>query len=127
MKNMKETDLVDLKVRAAELEQTLHLQLAQLRKDSGVWLKVGGAVLAAGVIATVLIKKRKGKKDRLSYAADEVTYTPIQSKNKKRHKKSKSSSFFAPIRKRLLLALFSFGQAQVMAQLKKRKSLFDEA
>ncbi len=61
---------VDLKKRAQELEQTLQLQLSQLKKDSETWLKVGAAVVAVGLLVSALAKRSQNKKSPTQPAAD---------------------------------------------------------
>lgn len=112
---------VDLKKRAEELEQALQLQLAQLKKDSETWLKVGGAVLAVAVLTSMLAKRRKKKRNIGRRVADAVQ-EPVQQISKK----TKNSSFFPPMKKRLLMALLSLGQAKLMAELKKRQEKWNE-
>lgn len=115
---------IDIKKRADELEQTLKLQLAQLKKDSQVWFKVGGAALAIGLIVTVVAKSGKSKRNRKNRKLKDVFPEPVQ---KFKGRKAKTASFFAPVRKRIFLALFSLGQAKLMKELKKRNGVFDEA
>lgn len=114
---------VDLKQRAAELEQTLQLQLTQLRKDSEIWLKTGGAALAIGLVAAAVMKRKKKKKSRASLSFDKVTE---QANRKIRKAKATSPSLLSPLKKRIFLALFSLGQAKLMEELKKRKETWNE-
>lgn len=116
---------IDIKKKAEELERTLQLQLAQLKKDSQLWVKVGGAALAIGLIATVVVKGGK-MKNKKSAKLKDATYEPIHKIKKNKKRKAKTSSFFTPIRNRLFLALFSLGQARLMEELKKRKENFNE-
>ena len=113
---------VDLKKRAEELEQALQLQLAQLKRDSETWLKVGGAVLAVVVLTSTLAKSRRKKKRKMSHRVADVVQEPVHQITKK----TKNSSFFPPIKKRLFMALLSLGQAKLMAELKKRQEKWNE-
>ncbi|HLW20466.1 MAG TPA: hypothetical protein VKX33_09085 [Cyclobacteriaceae bacterium] len=108
---------VDLKKRAEELEKTLQLQLAQLKENSQTWLKVAAAIVAVGLIATAVAKRGRKKRSKRGYIND-----AIQEPVHQIQKRSKAASFFPPLKKRLLLALFSLGQAKLMAELKKRKA-----
>lgn len=112
---------VELKKRAEELEQTLQLQLAQLKKDSRLWLKVGGAALVVGLITYKLIRKPARETSRKSNERAEAGIWKSRGKGKR-----KSSAFFPPIKKRLLLLLYSLGQSKVMAELNKRTNRADE-
>ena len=108
---------VDLKKRAQELEQTLQLQLSQLKKDSETWLKVGAAVVALGLVVSALAKRsRKKKGKRIQHLAD-----TIQEPAHRIKKKARTSSFFPPLKKRLFMALLSLGQAKLMEELKRRQ------
>lgn len=115
---------VDLKKRAEELEQTLQLQIAQLKKDSGLWLKVGAAVLAVGLVAFKLVKKPHKRKSRKHLALGEMSEANPWKTGRKR--KRKASSFFPPLNNRLLLLLFSLAQSKVMEELSKRRNRANE-
>ena|SRR5690606_21719618 len=108
---------VDLKKRAEELEQTLQLQLAQLKKDSQTWLKVAGAVVALAMVVAALSKRSKKKKYTRSQHLTETIQEPVH----RIKRKAKTSSFFPPIKKRLFMALLSLGQAKLMDELKRRQ------
>lgn len=108
---------VDLKKRAEELEQTLQLQIAQLKKDSQTWLKIGGAVVAVALVVSALAKGRKKKKYKRSQHLTEAIQEPVH----RIQKKAKTSSFFPPVKKRLFMALLSLGQAKLMEELKRRQ------
>jgi hypothetical protein len=108
---------VDLKKRAEELEQTLQLQLAQLKKDSETWLKVGGAAVALALLVSAVAKNSKRKKDERSQRLAEVLHEPVH----RIQKKAKASSFFPPFKKRLFMALLSLGQTKLMEELKRRQ------
>lgn len=109
---------VDLKKRAAELEQTLQLQLAQFKKNSQTWVKVAAAILAVGLIASAVTKSGRKKKNRKTQYIKDAIQEPVH----QIQKRSKTSSFFPPLKKRLALALFSLGQAKLMEELKKRRT-----
>lgn len=113
---------VDLKRRAEELEQTLQLQLAQLKKDSETWLKVGGAALAVAVLTITITNRRRNKKRKMSRHLKQAVQEPVH----QIAKKTMNSSFFPPIKKRLFMALLSLGQAKLMAELKKRQQKWNE-
>src|SRR5690554_211922 len=109
---------VDLKKRAEELEKTLQLQLAHLKENSQTWLKVAAAIVVVGLIATAVTKRGRKKKIRKRAYLKDAIQEPVH----QIQKRSRSSSFFPPLKKRLALALFSLGQAKLMEQLKKRKA-----
>ena len=113
---------VELKKKAEQLEQTLHLQLNQLKKDSEIWVKIGGALLIAGLIAYKVTKKRHKNKRNLKLEAkgEEVNWETTKRKVRK------SRSFFPPFKKRLLLSLLSYGQAKLAEEFKRRKSVANE-
>jgi hypothetical protein len=113
---------VDLKKRASELEQTLQLQLAQLKKDSQTWLKIGGAIVAVALVTSALVKSRRKKKHKATFRLQEAIQEPAD----QIRKKARRSSLFPPIKKRLFMALLSLGQAKLMDELKKRQGKWDE-
>src|SRR5690554_7558892 len=108
---------VDLKKRAEELEQTLQLQLAQLKKDSETWLKVAGAIMALALVVSAFTKSAKKKKYKRSQQLTDAIQEPAH----RIQRKAKTSSFFPPIKKRLFMALLSLGQAKLMDELKRRQ------
>lgn len=109
---------VDLKRRAAELEQSLQLQLQTIKKDSQVWLVGGGAALLAGIIAFSVTKKKRKKKKRLKSDAKHAAAT-FEARTTSRP--SRKASFFSSLKKRLFLTLLSYGQAKFIEELNKRK------
>lgn len=111
-----------MKKRAEELEQTLQLQLAQLKKDSQTWMAVGGAVLAVALIVTAVAKSSRKKKNKKKYHLQETVQEPVR----KVRKRAQSSSLFSPLKKRLFMALFSLGQAKLMEELKRRREKVNE-
>src|SRR5690606_13162920 len=115
---------IDLKKRAEELEQSLQLQLAQLKKDSETWLKVGGAIVAVALVVSAVAKKSNKKKKGFKnlHLAD-----PIEEPVRQIQKKAQKASFFSPFKKRLFMALLSLGQAKLMEELKKRQHKFNES
>ncbi len=119
---MNEDELIK---RAQELEQTLQLQIAQLKKDSGVWLKVGGAVLLVGLVAYKIRGKSRRKKKEGKLRAYEMEEADRWRGKRKRSRKT--SSFFPPFNNRLLMLLFSLGQSKVMAELSKSRSRTNES
>ena len=101
--------------RAAELEGTLELQVAQFKKDSKVWIQMGGTALIAGLIAYNVVKRKKGRKRKKDKTA----------KITERRTSRKKASFFPSFKKRLALALLTYGQARLFEFLKK-PTLYDD-
>lgn len=114
---------IDLKKRAEELEQSLQLQLAQLKKDSETWLKVGGAIVGVALVVSAVAKKSNKKKGLKNLHLAE----PIEEPVRQIQKKAQKASFFSPFKKRLFMALLSLGQAKLMEELKKRQHKFNES
>lgn len=115
---MNENDLIK---KAEELDRTLDLQLKQLKKDSEVWLKAGGAIVAIGLVAYGLKKAKRNKKSAQRPALDEVEQQVTRERRKKkRAKPSKKSSFFSTIKNRLFLMLLSYGEVKLVEELNKR-------
>ena len=98
-----------LQKRAIELEDTLELQVAQFKKESKVWVQMGGVALIAGLIAYKVVKSKKGgkkmKKKTAKIANGETSH--------------RKASFFPSFRKRLFLALLTYGQSRLFETLKK--------
>jgi|SRR5690606_20033112 len=115
---------VELKKKAEQLEKTLQLQINQLKKDSEIWVKIGGALLLTGLISYTFTRKRRKKKNQRNLNLDVIGEDVKLGKTKRRARKS--SSFFPPLKKRLLLSLLSFGQAKLAEEFKRRKSLANE-
>jgi hypothetical protein len=54
----------ELKKKAEELEQTLEMQMTLAKKESEDIVKIGGAILAGGVLAFLAVRLFLGKKDK---------------------------------------------------------------
>lgn len=54
----------ELKKKAEELEQTLEMQMTLAKKESEDIVKVGGAILAGGVLAFLAVRLFLAKKDK---------------------------------------------------------------
>lgn len=54
----------ELKKKEEELEQTLARQLEMFKAESEDWLKIGGVLLAGGLIAFAIVKTRNSRKNR---------------------------------------------------------------
>ena len=104
-----------LQKRAAELEDTLELQVAQFKKDSKVWVQMGGTALIAGLIAYSVVKRKRGGKKKKKKRV----------KTERRETSQNKASFFSSFRKRLFLALLAYGQSRIFELLKK-PDLYDE-
>lgn len=111
---------VDLKRRAAELEQSLQLQLQAIKKDSQVWLVGGGAALLAGIIAFSVTKKKRKKKKKKRLKSD-AKHAAATFEARTTSRPSRKASFFSSLKKRLFLTLLSYGQAKFIEELNKRK------
>jgi len=98
----------ELQKRALELEDTLELQVAQFKKDSKAWVQMGGVAFIAGLIAYKVVKSKKGGKKKKKT-------TQIANGETSRRK----ASFFSSFKKRLFLALLTYGQTKLFETLKK--------
>ena len=98
-----------LQKRATELEATLELQVTRFKKDSKVWVQMGGTALIAGLVAYSVVKRKKGKKKKKKKRVKTEEEGTSHSK----------ASFFPSFRKRLMLALLAYGQSRVFDMLKK--------
>jgi hypothetical protein len=109
----------DLEKRGEELERTLELQIQQLKKDSGVWLKVGGAIMVMGLLSFAVTRAVRGQKTKQKVKLERVEPEEIR-KKRQRKRPSRRSSFFSSLKKRLFLTLLSYGEVKLMDELKKR-------
>lgn len=110
---------IELRKKSEELERTLQLQWNQLKKDSEVWVKVGGAALALGLISYTVVKASSKKKHKKQLASGKVDQEEIREVYR-RKRGSKKPSFFSSLRNRLFLTLLSYGKARFMDELKRR-------
>ncbi len=113
----------DLRQQAEELEKELQQQLGFSTKELGSWTKVGGAVLAGGLlsygITRAIKRKKKDNTEEILRALEERGL--IDSSILKRTKKKKAS-FMGGLGKRLFLVLLTLGKAQLLDELKKRRA-----
>ncbi|GAB3653522.1 hypothetical protein GCM10028791_23700 [Echinicola sediminis] len=112
----------ELRQQEADLEKQLEQQLGVFKKESDTWVKIGGAALAGGLLSYGIARVARGKKDKkLKKAIRELEQEgkidqSLYKKNTKKHKSSLMGSFG----KRLLMVLFSLGQAKLIDELQKR-------
>jgi hypothetical protein len=99
-------DHIDLKKQSQELEQTLNKQLELLKNDSGIYVKVAGATLAAGLLGYGLVRLTRKP-------------TPAKPKKKKKgkKKKKKGNSLMGNIRQRLFWLLMDFLKQRFMSYM----------
>ncbi|NVJ86562.1 MAG: hypothetical protein HWE15_09680 [Algoriphagus sp.] len=109
----------ELENQAEELEQTLQKQLDLLKKDSEDWLKVGGAVLAGGLLAYTLVKASKRKKNRKTAKALEVLEREglLDKELEEKLSKTQKSTFWPSLGQRLLLVGFALAQEKLLKKL----------
>lgn len=109
----------ELENQAEELEQTLQKQLDLLKKDSEDWLKVGGAVLAGGLLAYSIVKVTKRKKSRKTAKAMEVLEREglLDEEMKEKLSKPQKSTFWPSLGQRLLLVGFALAQEKLLKKL----------
>jgi len=95
----------ELENQAEELEQTLQKQLDLLKKDSEDWVKVGGAVVAGGLLAYAIVKLAKGKKTKKNLKALEVLEREglLTEELEKKITQPKKSTFWPSLSQRLLI------------------------
>ncbi|SFO27189.1 hypothetical protein SAMN04488519_10552 [Algoriphagus ornithinivorans] len=95
----------ELEKQAEELEQTLQKQLDLLKRDSEDWLKVGGAVLAGGLLAYAIVKATRKKKNKKTQRALEVLEREglLDKDLEEKLTKPKKSSFWPSMSQRLLI------------------------
>lgn len=109
----------ELEKKSEELEQTFMKQIQLFKEDSKDWLKVGGVVLAGGLLAFALINASKKKKNRETDRALEVLEREgLLSKDLERKLTSSSkSSFWPSIGERILLVGLAFAKEKYLPNL----------
>lgn len=120
----------DMKRKAEELEQTLEMQLNLVKRESGDWFKVGGAVLIGGLVSYALVRMVQKKKTRKTVkvlkALEKEGLLDDSIKNKLTH--SSRSGFLSRFGPLLLPIILAYGKDMVMNSLEKSKlEKIDEA
>lgn len=106
----------ELKQRSEELEQTLHIQLDQLKKDSEIYAKVAGIALLTGLVSIGMVRllssgKRKARNDEISGKKG------FKKKKKGKKKKKQGYSFFGNLGKRFFWILLDYGKDRLLEKL----------
>lgn len=109
----------DLKEKEKELEQTLARQLELFKAESGDWIKIGGVVIAGGLIALAIVQTRKKRKDRKTDEAIEVLEREglLTKEIEKRLTESSKSSFWPSIGQRLFVLGLAFAKEKFLPNL----------
>lgn len=109
----------DLEERQKHLEQNLARQLELVKVESGDWLKIGGVVLAGSVIAMVLLKSRKKRKNRTIDHAIEVLEREglLTSEIEKKLTGNSTSSFWPSMGQRLLVLGLAYAKEKFLPNL----------
>lgn len=109
----------DLENKAEELEQTLVKQLQLFKEDSKNWVKVGGLVLAGGLLTFAIVQATRKKKNRETERAMEVLEREgLLSKDvEKKLTSSSKSTFWPSIGERLLLVGLAFAKEKYLPNL----------
>ncbi|UCS94492.1 hypothetical protein KZP23_05565 [Echinicola marina] len=111
----------DLKQEAADLEKQLEQQIGTLKKESETWVKLGGAILAGGVLSYGVSRMFSKKKDKkLKKLIKELDSEGNIDKNTLKKATRKRSSVMSSMGKRLFMVLLSVGQAKLMDELSKK-------
>lgn len=109
----------ELKKKEEELEETLARQFELFRAESGDWLKIGGVVLAGGLIALAIAKTRKKREDRRTGEVLEVLEREglLTKEIEKKLTKGSKSSFWPSMGQRLLLLGLAFAKEKFLPNL----------
>ncbi|WP_057936940.1 hypothetical protein [Algoriphagus resistens] len=109
----------ELKKKEEELEETLARQFELFRAESGDWLKIGGVVLAGGLIALAIAKTRKKREDRRTEEVLEVLEREglLTKEIEKKLTKGSKSSFWPSMGQRLLLLGLAFAKEKFLPNL----------
>lgn len=109
----------NLEDKSKELEQTFKKQLQLFREDSKDWVKVGGLVLAGGLLTFAIVQMTRKKKNRETERALEVLEREgLLSKDlEKKLTSSSKSSFWPSIGERILLVGLAFAKEKYLPNL----------
>ncbi|MEP0712427.1 hypothetical protein [Algoriphagus sp.] len=109
----------DLKKKEEELEQTLARQLELFKAESEDWLKIGGVVLAGGLIALAIVKTRKGRKNKKTEDAIAVLEREglLTKEIEKKLTQESKSSFWPSMGQRLLILGLAFAKEKFLPNL----------
>lgn len=109
----------DLEKREDELEEAFARQLELFKAESEDWLKIAGLVLAGGLIALVIIKARKKRKDNTTERALSVLKREglLNSDIESRLKQKSKSKFFPKLSERILILGLTFAKEKFLPNL----------
>jgi len=109
----------DLENKAEELEQTLSKQLELLKVDSREWVKIGGLVLAGGLLTYAIIKTSKKKKNKDTDRAIEVLEKEglLTKELEKKLTEPQKSSFWPSLSQRLLILGLALAKEKLLPNL----------
>lgn len=112
----------ELRKQAANLEQHLEQQLGVFKKESGTWVKFGGAALAGGLLSYGIAKMVRGKKNKkLKKAIDDLQKEgEIDKSFCRKSVKKHRSSIMGNVGKRLFMVMLSLAQAKLIDELQKK-------
>ncbi|MFC5626656.1 hypothetical protein [Algoriphagus winogradskyi] len=108
-----------MKNKEKELEQTLARQLELFKAESGDWIKVGGMVVAGGLIALAIVQTRKKRRDRKTDEALEVLEREglLTKEIEKKLTEGSKSSFWPSIGQRLFILGLAFAKEKFLPNL----------
>ncbi len=110
---------MDLKSKAEELEQTFSKQLEFLKLDSKEWVKIGGLVLAGGLLTYAIVRAGKKKKNRdTDLALEALEREGLLTKDLERKlTEPKKSTFWPSLSQRLLIVGLAFAKEKFLPNL----------
>ncbi|WPR74818.1 hypothetical protein [Algoriphagus sp. NG3] len=109
----------DLKQKEKELEETLARQFELVKAESEDWLKIGGIVMAGGLIALAVVQTRKKRKDKKTEEVLAVLEKEglLTREIEKKLTTSSKSSFWPSISQRLLIMGLAFAKEKFLPNL----------
>lgn len=119
----------DLEKREDELKEAFARQLELFKAESEDWLKIAGLVLVGGLIALVIVKARKKRKDNTTERALSILKREglLNSDIESRLKQKSKSRFFPKLSERILILGLTFAKEKFLPNLFNAQSEGEQA
>lgn len=111
----------ELKKKAEELEQTLEMQLNLAKRETSDYLKIGGAVVAGGLVAFTLVKLIQNKQHKKTAKILELLDKEglLDEEIQAKLTQKSQPGFLSRLGAALLPVAINFGKEQLMNKLQR--------